>query len=69
VTEDEFAELAHRLKTPVAAIRGFAELLATRGDAETLRVAPAAIHEAAEQLAAVVDDVLRAFERELVLES
>jgi signal transduction histidine kinase len=68
VTENEFSELAHRLKTPVAAIRGFAELLATRGDEETLRVAPAAIHQAAEHLAVVVDEVLLAFERDLLAE-
>lgn len=57
------AEIAHRLRTPLTVIVGYAELLRTR-DEETIRQeAPLRIQEAAEGLLALVDDVLGAAER------
>jgi signal transduction histidine kinase len=56
-----FDGIAHDLKTPIAVLRGFAELLSSRDDEETRRQAPRAILEAAESLSAAVDDLLLAF--------
>jgi signal transduction histidine kinase len=56
--DDAIAEIAHKLRTPLAVIVGYAELLHTRDDETTRRVAPLRIQEAAEALLAVVDDVL-----------
>ena len=52
------SSLAHELRTPLAIVVGYAELLAERDDEETRRDAPAQILHAAERLAAAVDDVL-----------
>lgn len=52
------SELAHELKTPLAAITGFAELLRHRDDDHTRREAPRLIGEAAERLSKVVDDLV-----------
>jgi signal transduction histidine kinase len=53
--EDAVAELAHTLRTPLAAIIGFAELLATRDSEEIRRVAPLRIQEAAEAMMRELD--------------
>lgn len=64
MTDEFFAALAHEVKTPLAVLRGYAELLANRDDEETRRTAPAVILEAAERLAPVVDDLLLVLEIE-----
>lgn len=56
------SELAHELKTPLAAIAGFAELLRVRDD-ERLRLEAAdQILAGATRLSRVVDDFVTAFE-------
>jgi signal transduction histidine kinase len=62
--EDELAELAHELKTPVAAIKGFAELLATRDDEDSRREAAAQIAVGIERLEKSIDDILALFGEE-----
>jgi signal transduction histidine kinase len=56
--EDSLAQLAHHLKNPLSAILGYAELLATRSDAELLREGPARIRQAARALSFALDDLL-----------
>jgi signal transduction histidine kinase len=53
--EQAVAELAHSLRTPLAAILGFAELLATRDSEQIRRVAPLRIQEAAEAMMRELD--------------
>jgi signal transduction histidine kinase len=59
--DDLFAAVAHEVKTPLAVVRGYAELLVSGTDG---REAPAAILEAAERLAPAIDDLLLALEIE-----
>jgi two-component system OmpR family sensor kinase len=56
--EGAFSRLAHEVRTPLAVVVGYAELLAHRDDEETRRQAPVRILEAAEVLSNVVDDLL-----------
>jgi signal transduction histidine kinase len=55
------SRLAHGLRTPLALIVGYAELLGSRRDEATLAEAPARIAEAAEELARAVDDLLTVY--------
>jgi signal transduction histidine kinase len=56
------AEIAHRLRTPLTVIVGYAELLRMRDDETTRREAPLRILEAAEGLLALVDETLASVE-------
>jgi len=56
--EAELSTLAHELKTPLAVIAGFAELLAARDDERTRLEASARIMEATERLGNAFDDLL-----------
>jgi signal transduction histidine kinase len=58
VSIDDLSALAHELKTPLAVITGFAELLAVRDDERTRREAAKRILEASSLLAKAVDDFL-----------
>ena len=55
---DMISELAHRLRTPLAVISGYAELLQIRDDEETRTEAPARIQAAAVRLTTAIDEVL-----------
>ena len=57
---DALSALAHELRTPLAAIRGFAELLQARDDERTRVEASARIMEAAERLSTAIDALLAA---------
>jgi CheY-like chemotaxis protein len=59
---DEHAELVHDLKTPIAVIAGYAELLAIRADEETRLAAAEQILTAAKRLSSVVDQRFTASE-------
>jgi signal transduction histidine kinase len=63
MNEDELSELAHKLKTPIAVIVGYAELLGRRKDEETRVAAAEQITAAALRLTAEVDSLLRLVER------
>jgi signal transduction histidine kinase len=52
----ELSALAHELKTPLAVIVGFAELLSARDDEATRLEAAKRITEACERLSGVLDD-------------
>ncbi len=54
----DLSAVAHELKTPLAVIAGFAELLATRDDERTRREAAKHIIEASSRLSKAVDDLL-----------
>jgi len=58
VPEELLAALAHELRTPVAVIIGYAELLANRADEGTRLEAAARIKEAGERLMATLDERL-----------
>jgi CheY-like chemotaxis protein len=58
VNEEALAELAHNLKTPIAVIAGYAELLAHRDDEETRRTAASQIAAAARRLTEEVNALL-----------
>lgn len=55
---ETLSSLAHKLKTPLAVITGFAELLAVRDDERTRQEAAIRIMQASEQLSNVIDDLL-----------
>jgi signal transduction histidine kinase len=55
---EALSRLAHGLRTPLALIAGYAELLTIRRDEETLAEAPRKIKEAADELTRIVDDLL-----------
>lgn len=52
------AMLHHDLRTPLAVIIGYAELLETRDDPETRIEAPKRIREAAERLEALIETLV-----------
>jgi CheY-like chemotaxis protein len=58
VNADERAELAHGLKTPLAIILGYAELLVLRDDDETRKNASEQITAAAHRLRSSIDSML-----------
>jgi signal transduction histidine kinase len=53
----QLSTLAHELKTPLAVIVGFAELLANREDERTRIEAAKQITDACERLSSVLDDL------------
>lgn len=57
-SDEQRAVLAHGLKTPIAVIVGYAELLASRDDEETRREAAEQILTAARRLSREIDDLL-----------
>jgi signal transduction histidine kinase len=61
------SELGHELKTPIAVIAGYAELLGAREDERTRLEASAQINAAAERLTGAVDELLEAIERDPAL--
>jgi signal transduction histidine kinase len=69
IDEALFAAVAHEVKTPLAVLRGYAELLASGRDGDVLQQAPAAILEASRRLAPAVDDLLLALEIKSGLET
>lgn len=54
----QLSTLAHELKTPLAVIVGFAELLGARNDERTRVEAAKRIMEASERLRETIDDLL-----------
>jgi CheY-like chemotaxis protein len=60
VTHDQLSSLAHDLKTPIAVICGYAELLALRDDDATRDEAAAQILQAAYRLSELIDEALPA---------
>jgi hypothetical protein len=56
--EGERSELAHRLRTPLAVIVGYAELLQRRADSATRERATALILQSAEELGDALDEML-----------
>ncbi|MBA3365904.1 MAG: hypothetical protein H0U03_08995 [Actinobacteria bacterium] len=64
LSDEELSRLAHDLKTPLAMIVGYAELLDTRDDEEIRREAPQLIMQAAERLSSALDQLLESLEAE-----
>ena len=62
--EEQLSAFEHELKTPIAAIKGFAELLATRSDEETRREAAENITAGIRRLEKSVDAILALFDAE-----
>jgi signal transduction histidine kinase len=62
--EKALSNLSHELKTPLAAIAGFAELMQNRDDDRTRIEGSARILEAAERLSTGIDRLLGAIARE-----
>ena len=58
---EALARLSNGLRSPLALIAGYADLLELRQDAETLSEAPQRIKEAAADLARIVDDLLTVY--------
>jgi CheY-like chemotaxis protein len=58
VIDERRAELEHELRTPLAVIAGYAELLAIRDDEDTRRAAAEQILAATRRLEASLDDLL-----------
>jgi signal transduction histidine kinase len=65
--DDLVSEVAHELKTPIAVIAGYAELLGARDDERTRREAAREIGLAAARLAQAVDEFLDSLERDPAL--
>lgn len=63
-SEQALSALAHELKTPLAAITGFAELLQARADERTRVEASSRILDASERLSAAIDRLLGLIEAE-----
>lgn len=59
--------MGHELKTPIAVIAGYAELIGARDDERTRLDASTQIHAAAERLTGAVDDLLQSIERDPAL--
>jgi hypothetical protein len=57
VDPDRARELLHDLRTPLALVKGYAELLLVRADDRTRRDAPARILEAAERLSLLLEQL------------
>ena len=68
MSDERRALLAHDLKTPLAAIIGYAELLRTRDDDEIRREAPVQIAEAARRLSAAIDHLVGSLDAESIPE-
>lgn len=64
IRDEVISAVAHKLRTPLAIITGYAELLIARDDEETRRIAPLRIKEAADHLLAVVDASLASLDGE-----
>jgi signal transduction histidine kinase len=62
--EDVVSEFAHELRTPIAVIAGYAELLGVRADERTRIEAAKEIGRAAARLSDAVDDLVAALERD-----
>lgn len=58
----DLSAFAHELKTPIAVIAGFAELLAARDDERTRSEAAKRILEASNRLSMAVDELLETFD-------
>ena len=58
---DALSRLSNGLRSPLALIAGYAELLEIRQDAETLSEAPQRIKEAAGELNRIIDDLLTVY--------
>lgn len=56
--QEPLSSLAHELKTPLAVITGFAELLSARDDGRIRVEAATRIMEASDRLLKVIDDLL-----------
>lgn len=61
---DDLSAIAHALRTPLAVITGYAELLQARDDERTRREAADRIAEAAARLSSEIDQVLILLEQE-----
>ena len=59
--DDAVSDLAHSLRTPLAVITGYAELLKHRDDDKTRREAAAQIAAAADRLSDAIDELLAAY--------
>jgi signal transduction histidine kinase len=59
--QEGLSRLSHCLRTPLALIAGYAELLTIKRDEETLEEAPRRIREAAADLTRIVDDLLTVY--------
>ena len=58
----EYVPVTHELRSLVAAVTGYAELLETRPEEEVVRLAAQRLGEAAERLRTTLDEVLAVVE-------